>query len=299
MKSRNLVAGMLVLFVMSLMGAAVAEPIQTPRKLEKSNITFRLNQTKWQQNLKRNKGNLGKLRQQKNVQLIRREKGIGGLLQRDTNNRQFRSRLQNRALSGRLRDNNQVMFSNRLLVPKLQQDRGRRLQTKNVRTRLAQKNWVNRATLSFKRSNPTRRAPQRNTVAAVGSIASVRTAFHKYLANNSIGALLIEKDPASGKTYRLQYAGAPVTKQLGKDKVAFRCNFYGQTSVDSPSVPVSVEYQLTGSNNNWKVSDVRFVSVNGERRSGTFAFSEEELFDADTAAVDLEVEAKEFPVKSL
>lgn len=291
MKCRNLVLGMFALFVIGWPGTAEAEPLQTPRQIEKSLIGNRLHQARVQNRLQRNKGKNGQLYRAAalNRMQLRRNKGDQGLLFRDNRNRQVSSRLLNKARISKLRV--KPFFSNRPIVSRVTIGRGQRLRNANTKQRLNYKRW--RARMQIKRAAPV-------AVAPVGLIGSVRSSFHQYLASKSVGALLIEKDPATGKTYRLQHAGAPVTKQLGEGKVAFRCNFYGKTSADSPSVPVSVEYQVTGANTNWKVTDVRFVSVNGERAPGQFAFEEAELFDGDTASADVEeLDAKEFPVKSL
>ncbi len=129
---------------------------------------------------------------------------------------------------------------------------------------------------------------------ALNDLGFVRATMSKFFTQNTLGALFIQKDARTGKTYRLQFAQAPVTRQVSNSRAAVRCSFYGQTSANSPSVPVVVEYTLTGGGSNWQVSNAQFVSVNGQRFAGNFDIDEAELIQNASA-----LDEKAFPVKSL
>lgn len=283
MKSRNLVLALTVGFVLSLFCPSAADPVVSKRRVEKDRLHQRLEQDNASRRLQANKGTNGKLARKPQAMFLHRNKGPQGLLARDNNNRRNASRLINHARTSKLRQ--QRFFAGRPQILKINAgEKGRLLRLNRASSRLARRGWTARV--------PFKTKTREYAVAPVGDIGSVRSALHQHLASRSVGALLIEKDAATGQTYRLQHAAAPVTKQIAPDQVAVRCSFYGRTSAEAAPVPVALEYTLKKQGTNWLVSAPQFVSVNGQARPGTFAILEEELRELDTA-----LEEKEFPTK--
>ncbi len=281
MHSRNLVLAVTACLLLALLGPAAAEPNRRTRQNERDGIKQRLKPSLWSNRIANEKGANGKISQTRQLRRVQMDKGGNGLLFRDTRNRGEVSRLINRSNTSLLRQ--QVFFAARPPQSRLG-EKGILLHQNPVRGRLGQKGWV--VYMPFRSSS------KPAAVAPVGNIAGVRSALHQHLADNSVGALLIQKDPATGVTYRLQHAAPPVTKQLAADKVAVRCSFYGQTGPNTAYVPVSVEYRLTGNGQRWAVQEMQFVKVNGDVRPG--AISEAELFENETA-----LDEKDFPVKEI
>ncbi|GMU57146.1 MAG: hypothetical protein AMXMBFR33_62920 [Candidatus Xenobia bacterium] len=246
--------------------------------------------------LQREKGVGGRIQQSRSLGLMRREKGGGGQLARDRARRKnsppliskagFATPMRQQAFFRGQRPKG-VMFVNRA---------ERRVglgQRRNVVNRLKLRYRVQRS-VAFRPSNSVRKP----VLQTIDSVSFTRQTLSKYVAANSIGSVLIQKDPVSGKTFRLQFAGAPVTKRISSTQAAIRCNFFGTDSPGGATVPVVMELGMTGAGPNWRISDVRFVSVNGQQRPGTFAFSDEE-FDGQAAVAAEDTEEKEFPTKSL
>ncbi|MEW6278585.1 MAG: hypothetical protein AB1758_08195 [Candidatus Eremiobacterota bacterium] len=123
-------------------------------------------------------------------------------------------------------------------------------------------------------------------ISPVGASAYVKLACSEFVKRHMVGALYIQKDPATGLTWRLQQAQAPVIKQVGPDQYAIRCTYYGQTSPTGASTPVVLEYAIAGRDKNFAVKEVRWVSVNGEARPGTFAIHDDELVVEESVAAE-------------
>lgn len=276
-----------------------AEPSRAVLGQTKTTTKNRLKPFLQMNRIQRERGAGGRIQQAKSLGYMRREKGGGGQLARDRARRKnnpplishgsFATPMRQQAFFRGQRPNG-VMFTNRA------ERRALLGQRRNVTNRLSMRYRVQRS-VAFRPSNKVARRPILQTIDA---LAFTRQTLSSYVAANSIGSVLIQKDPVSGKTFRLQFAGAPVTKRISPTQAAVRCNFFGTDAPGSATVPVVLELGMTGAGPNWRVSDVRFVSVNGQQRPGTFAFSDED-FEGQTAvaAEDMGFEEKEFPTKSL
>lgn len=274
-----------------------AEPQMTGLKRDRASSSTRLKPFQAINRLRGEKGSAGLLYRTKNLRIALREKGAGGRINRDNRQRELTGRFVNRA-NARTPMRQQAFFAGQRPQAAMFVNRGERAarlsQRRNqVRSRLNLKFRVNRST-AFRRSTVARKPALRT----LDAVSFTRQTLTDYVAANSIGSVLIQKDPVSGKTFRLQFAGAPVTKRISATQAAVRCNFYGTDAPGAPTVPVVMELGMTGSGQNWRVSDVRFVSVNGQQRAGTFAFSDMEL-EGQTAVAAEVIEEKEFPTKSL
>lgn len=281
------VAGALVAAALLLgLQPAAADPAeQTLLRRDQAQMETRLRTYKFTRNLERARGTNGLLHRDKQAQRLTRDRGARGRLAQFHQNSQTRSRFIGRSRTSLLR--NQSFFNGRPMLSNLDRGKGR-LRSHNIRgSRLFQRSPYTRTNSKFKAQRPA--APVR-----VAENGYVRSALNSFFAQNTIGALFIQRDPGSGKTYRLQFASAPVTRQVSPEKVAVRCSFYGSTSVDAPTVPVVVEYTLNGQGKLWNVARVQFVSVNGERLAGEFDINDADLIE-NTSALD----EKAFPHKTL
>ncbi len=276
-----------------------ATPSNTQLGRERSSSSTRLKPFQAINRLQREKGKAGLINRTKGLQLALREKGAGGRLFRDRRTRELTGRFVN-SPNSRTPMRQQVFFGGQRPHSAMSINRSERRvrlgQRTQVKSRLSLRFRVNRST-AFRPSTVTRRKPMLQTIDAV---SFTRQTLSNYVAANSIGSVLIQKDPVSGKTFRLQFAGSPVTKRISPTQAAVRCNFYGTDAPGAPTVPVVMELGMTGSGQHWKVSDVRFVSINGQQCPGTFAFGDDD-FEGQTAvaAEAIDFEEKEFPTKSL
>ena len=290
---KMLVGALALASVMMGVQPAVADPAGALLlNSEKSQITERMHPNKYASPFQRERGASGLLRADKSANTLNIDKGSNGALslQRRSNNEAPRFLSRSNAVSS-LRQ--KTFFAGRqtsnLGIGKNTLRGGSRIQGGLLHV----DTFFRTSSVFSNRSHTTahRVAP---APVALNDLAYVRSTMSKFFTQNTIGALFIQKDARSGKTYRLQFAQAPVTRQVSNSRAAVRCSFYGQTSASSPSVPVVVEYTLTGSGSNWQVSNAQFVSVNGQRFAGNFDIDEADLIQNAQA-----LDEKAFPVKSL
>ncbi|MCE7871686.1 hypothetical protein DYH09_15085 [bacterium CPR1] len=289
-----LTAGLLLAWVQPVS----AEPQVTGLKLGRQSSSARLKPFQAVNRLQSERGKNGLISRTSRLRLAFREKGAGGRIFREHRLAEQTGRFVNRPQS-RTPMRSQSFFAGQRPNGVMANNRAERIARVNrirsaARTRLSQRFLVQRST-AFRRSSV-----RRSNVQAIDALAHSRKTLSDYVAANSIGSVLIQKDPASGKTFRLQFAGAPVTKRISSTQAAVRCNFFGTDSPGGATVPVVLELGMTGNAQGWRVSGVHFVSVNGQKRPGAFAFGEEELEgQAALAAEAIDIEEKEFPTKSL
>ncbi len=277
---------------------AAAEPVsaqQVVLRRDRSASSARLKPFQNFNRFKAEKGKNGRIGQARNLRLMQREKGSGGQIARDRWRRDYNPRFVNRN-GFRTPIDAQVFFAQQrtdLTMWTNRAERSNRLRWSKglVNNRLQTRFRVQRS-VAFRPRQPVARKT------AIDTLTFTRETLSNYVAANSIGSVLIQKDPVSGKTYRLQFAGSPVTKRISPTQAAIRCNFYGTDSPGAPTVPVVMELGMTGTGPTWRISDVRFVSVNGKQLPGTFAFSDDE-FEGQAAVAAEIIEEKEFPTKSL
>lgn len=256
----------------------------------KAQVRANLNEVRALNTLGRGKGASSLLRRDRAGANLQQDKGAGGLLSLQKRSSAEGSVFLSRARTSALRS--QTFFAGRPLQSLLHSNKstlhghpqGGRLGTSRYPVIYSR----------FRSSKPARRSHAVAPARPAAPIAYVKAAINNYFYENTIGALFIQKDPKSGQTYRLQFASAPVTREVNPQKVAIRCSFYGQTALNSPSVPVVIEYTVTGSGQSWNVSRVQFASINGRQLAGDFDIQESDLVQ-NVQALD----EKAFPTKSL